>query len=84
MTASSSRSPGKSTLQFRPRQDGGLSAVWISADGKTSMTGSLKPIDPGVLTEQHAASLIPSNDRCCPRRQSRSPSTRLAVTIQRI
>ena len=48
--------PGKSTLQFRPRQDGGLSAVWISADGKTSMTGSLKPIDPGVLTEQHAAS----------------------------
>jgi pimeloyl-ACP methyl ester carboxylesterase len=51
--------PGKSTLQFRPRQDGGLSAVWISADGKTSMTGSLKPIDPGVLTEQHAASLAP-------------------------
>jgi pimeloyl-ACP methyl ester carboxylesterase len=47
--------PGKSTLQFRPRQDGGLSAVWISADGKTSMTGSLKPIDPGVLTERHAA-----------------------------
>ena len=47
--------PGKSTLQFRPRQDGGLSAVWISADGKTSMTGSLKPIDPGVLTEQNAA-----------------------------
>src|SRR3954453_11432473 len=47
--------PGKSTLQFHPRQDGGLSVVWISADGKTSMTGSLKPIDPGVLTEQHAA-----------------------------
>ena len=43
--------PGKSTLQFRPRQDGGLSAVWISADGKTSMTGALKPIDPGVLTD---------------------------------
>jgi pimeloyl-ACP methyl ester carboxylesterase len=47
--------PGKSTLQFRPRQDGSLSAVWISADGKTSMTGSLKPIDPGVLTDRHAA-----------------------------
>ena len=62
--------PGKSTLQFRPRQDGGLSAVWISADGKTSMTGSLKPIDPGVLTDQHADSLTPNNDRCCPRRQS--------------
>src|SRR3954447_1403537 len=51
--------PGKSTLQFRPRQDGGLSAVWISADGKTSMTGSLKPIDPGVLTEQNAAASSP-------------------------
>jgi pimeloyl-ACP methyl ester carboxylesterase len=51
--------PGKSTLQFRPRQDGGLSAVWISADGKTSMTGSLKPIDPGVLTEKHAAASSP-------------------------
>ena len=77
--------PGKSTLQFRPRQDGGLSAVWISADGKTSMTGHLKPIDPGVLTERSdAASLTPSNDRCCPRRQSASPSTRLSVTIQRI
>ncbi|MGD9616357.1 MAG: alpha/beta hydrolase [Alphaproteobacteria bacterium] len=46
--------PGKSTLQFRPRQDGGLSAVWVAADGKTSMTGSLKPIDPAMLTEQHA------------------------------
>ncbi|MGE0260708.1 MAG: alpha/beta fold hydrolase [Alphaproteobacteria bacterium] len=45
---------GKSTLQFRPRQDGGLSVVWMSADGKTSMTGSMKPIDPEVLTEQHA------------------------------
>ena len=51
--------PGKSTLQFRPRQDGGLSAVWISADGKTSMTGSLKPIDPDVLTERHAAASPP-------------------------
>jgi pimeloyl-ACP methyl ester carboxylesterase len=51
--------PGKSTLQFRPRQDGGLSAVWMSADGKTSMTGSLKLIDPGVLTERHAAASPP-------------------------
>ncbi len=51
--------PGKSTLQFRPRQDGGLSAVWMSADGKTSMTGSLKPIDPDVLTERHAAASPP-------------------------
>jgi pimeloyl-ACP methyl ester carboxylesterase len=51
--------PGKSTLQFHPRQDGGLSAVWVSADGKISMTGSLKPIDPGVLTERRAASSPP-------------------------
>jgi dienelactone hydrolase len=51
--------PGKSTLQFRPRQDGGLAAVWISADGKTSMAGALKPIDPGVLNEQHAAASPP-------------------------
>jgi pimeloyl-ACP methyl ester carboxylesterase len=50
---------GKSTLQFRPRQDGGLTAIWISADGKTSMTGSLKPIDPGVLAEQHAEASPP-------------------------
>jgi pimeloyl-ACP methyl ester carboxylesterase len=50
---------GKSTLQFRPRQDGGLSVIWLSADGKTSMTGSLKPIDPGVLSEQHAAASSP-------------------------
>ena len=41
--------PGKSTLRFRPRQDGGLSAVWVSTDGKTSMTASMKPIDPAVL-----------------------------------
>ena len=50
---------GKSTLQFHPRQDGGLTAIWVSADGKTSMTGSLKPIDPGALTERHAAASSP-------------------------
>jgi hypothetical protein len=43
---------GKSTLRFRPRQDGGLAATWISADGKTSMTAHLKPIDPGVLAKR--------------------------------
>ena len=36
---------GKSTLRLHPRQDGGLSATWISSDGKTSMTAHLKPID---------------------------------------
>jgi hypothetical protein len=41
--------PGKSTLRFRPRQNGGLSAVWVSVDGRTSMNASLKPIDPSVL-----------------------------------
>jgi pimeloyl-ACP methyl ester carboxylesterase len=45
---------GKSTLRFRPRQDGGLAATWISADGKTSMTAHLKPIDPSVLAK-HAS-----------------------------
>ena len=39
----------KSTLRLHPRQDGGLSATWISADGKTSMTAHLKPIDPQSL-----------------------------------
>jgi pimeloyl-ACP methyl ester carboxylesterase len=40
---------GKSTLRLHPRQDGGLSATWISADGKTSMTAHMKPIDPQSL-----------------------------------
>jgi pimeloyl-ACP methyl ester carboxylesterase len=40
---------GKSTLRFRPRQDGGLAATWIAADGKTSMTAHLKSIDPASL-----------------------------------
>ena len=43
---------GKSTLRLHPRQDGGLSASWISADGKTSMTAHLKPIDPQSLTRR--------------------------------
>lgn len=43
---------GKSTLRLHARQDGGLSATWISADGKTSMTAHLKPIDPGVLAKR--------------------------------
>jgi dienelactone hydrolase len=44
--------PGKSTLRFRPRQDGGLAATWIAADGKTSMTAHLKPIDPRSLARR--------------------------------
>jgi hypothetical protein len=47
--------PGKSTLRFRPRQDGGLAASWTAADGKTSMNARLKPIDPSALTKRHSA-----------------------------
>ncbi len=47
--------PGKSTLRFHPRQDGGLSATWVSADGKTSMSASLKSIDPAVLAKRGKA-----------------------------
>src|SRR5437763_16942953 len=42
----------KSTLRLHPRQDGGLSATWISADGRTSMTAHLKPIDPQSLARR--------------------------------
>jgi len=44
--------PGKSTLRFRPRQDGGLGATWTSADGKTSMIAHLKPLDPNALVRR--------------------------------
>ncbi len=36
---------GKSTLRFRPRGDGGLSATWTSPDGKTSMEAGLRRLD---------------------------------------
>jgi pimeloyl-ACP methyl ester carboxylesterase len=36
---------GKSTLRFRPRADGGLSATWTSPDGKTSMQAGLRRLD---------------------------------------
>jgi pimeloyl-ACP methyl ester carboxylesterase len=36
---------GKSTLRFRPRADGGLSATWTSPDGKTTMEGALRRLD---------------------------------------
>ncbi|MBV9860540.1 MAG: alpha/beta hydrolase [Alphaproteobacteria bacterium] len=37
---------GKSTLRFRPRPDGSLSASWTSADGKSTMAARLRRIDP--------------------------------------
>ena len=46
--------PGKSTIRLRPRQDGGLGVTWLSADGKTSMTAHLKPIDPHSLPRRAA------------------------------
>ncbi len=45
--------PGKSMLRFRSRQDGGLAATWTAADGKTSMSAHMKPIDPHSLV-RHA------------------------------
>ena len=50
---------GKSTLRLHPRQDGGLSATWISADGKTSMTAHLKPIDPQSLARRNQKASAP-------------------------
>lgn len=34
----------ESTLRFRPREDGGLKATWISPDGKTTMDAELRRI----------------------------------------
>jgi hypothetical protein len=42
---------GKSTLRFRMRADGGLTATWISIDGKTSMTAHLRHVDPQALAQ---------------------------------
>jgi dienelactone hydrolase len=46
---------GKSTLRFRPKQDGGLGATWISADGESAMAAHLKPIDPHILAARGRA-----------------------------
>ncbi|HEX3862679.1 MAG TPA: alpha/beta hydrolase [Stellaceae bacterium] len=51
--------PGKSTLRFRPKQDGGLGATWMSIDHQISMTAHLKPIDPQIVAE-HAANMLDS------------------------
>src|SRR5262249_41055781 len=36
---------GKSALRFHRRADGGLKAIWISPDGKTSMAAGMRWID---------------------------------------
>jgi hypothetical protein len=46
---------GDSTLRFRARYDGGLSATWISPDGKTTMNATLRRIDPFSLPTRAAA-----------------------------
>ena len=43
---------GKSTLRFRPKQDGGLGVTWVSADGDATMKAHLKPIDPRILADR--------------------------------
>src|SRR6266567_5614011 len=50
---------GKSTLRFRPRPDGGLTASWSSADGKTSMAAHLRSIDPHTLAQRGAKASAP-------------------------
>jgi hypothetical protein len=46
---------GKSTLHFRPRADGGLSATWTSPDGKTTMEGALRRVDLQVFSHRTEA-----------------------------
>jgi pimeloyl-ACP methyl ester carboxylesterase len=45
----------ESTLRFRPREDGGLSATWTSSDGKTTMDAGLRRIDPPYFPVRAAA-----------------------------
>ncbi|HZT87723.1 MAG TPA: alpha/beta hydrolase [Stellaceae bacterium] len=40
---------GKSLLRFHPTPDGGLTATWVAADGKVSMSARLRRIDPRTL-----------------------------------
>jgi pimeloyl-ACP methyl ester carboxylesterase len=46
---------GESTLRFRPREDGGLSATWVSPDGATKMKAGLRRIDPSSFLVRAAA-----------------------------
>src|SRR5579883_2803586 len=48
--------PGMSTLRFRPRDDGGLDATWISSDGKYSMEAGMRRIDPEDFVRGRARS----------------------------
>ncbi|HUC09030.1 MAG TPA: alpha/beta fold hydrolase [Stellaceae bacterium] len=46
---------GESTLRFRPLEDGGLSATWISPDGGTKMKAGLRRIATDTLPIRAAA-----------------------------
>ncbi len=46
---------GKSTLRFHPRADGGLKAIWISPDGKSSMATGMRWVDPQHLSRNAEA-----------------------------
>ena len=46
---------GESTLRFGTREDGGLSATWISPDGGTKMKTGLRRIDPSSFLVRAAA-----------------------------
>jgi pimeloyl-ACP methyl ester carboxylesterase len=45
---------GKSTLRFHPRADGGLKAIWISPDGKSSMATGMRWVDPHQFSRAEA------------------------------
>ena len=47
--------PGKNTLRFHPRSDGGLGATWVSGDGKTTLTAQMRLVDPRTLVHRTAA-----------------------------
>jgi pimeloyl-ACP methyl ester carboxylesterase len=46
---------GESTLRFRPKDDGGLSATWVSPDEANKMETALRRIDPSALTIRAAS-----------------------------
>ena len=43
---------GKNTLRFRLSGNGALAATWVAEDGKSKLTGQLRPIDLGSLGQR--------------------------------
>ncbi len=50
--------PGMSTLRFRPRDDGGLAATWISSNGRYSMKAGMRRINPADFAHDGIAGSI--------------------------